>query len=96
MKAFLALVNARTMEFVRDTGTLVWNLVFPVAMIAGFAFAFGGQGTDLFKVGVLGPGDPSLAFLHTPQTQFLPYPADQKDAVLTKLRLLKLDAVVDT
>ena len=97
MKAFSALVKARTMEFVRDKGSFYWNLLFPVALVVGFAFAFSGPGDALFKVGVLGPGDPALGFLKTPQTQFITYDAAVPPAqVLSKLRLHKLDAVIDT
>jgi ABC transporter DrrB family efflux protein len=96
MKAFYALVKARTMEFVRDTGTLIWALVFPVLLIVGFAFAFSGDGGPVFKVGVLGPGDAGLGFLHTPQIQTISYSDTEKAALLEKLRLHKLDAVVDT
>jgi len=96
MKAFYALVRARTMEFLRDTGTLIWSLAFPVVLIAGFAFAFSGDGGPTFKVGVLGPGDASLAFLSTPQVQRIPYAEAERAAALEKVRLHKLDAVVDT
>jgi len=96
MKAFYALVKARTMEFLRDTGNLIWTLAFPVLLIVGFAFTFSGNDGTVFKVGVLGPGDPSLGFLHTPQTQFIDYPESEKTDLLEKVRLHKLDAVVDT
>jgi len=97
MKAFVALVKARTMEFVRDTGSFAWALLFPIVMIVGFAFAFSGSGDNLFKVGVLGAGDPSLAFLKTPQAQFIPYDATQdREALMNKLRQHSLDALVDT
>lgn len=97
MKAFNAMVKARTMEFLRDRESLAWSLLFPLLMIVGFAFAFSGNGASLFKVGVLGPGDPALAFLKTPQTQFIPYEPTQDRAVLmNKLRQHQLDAIVDT
>ena len=97
MKAFYALVKARTMEFVRDKGSFYWNLLIPVVLVLGFAFAFSGPPDSLFRVGVLGPGDPALAFLKTPQTQFITYEASVPQAqVLNKLRQHKLDAVVDT
>ena len=96
MNAFFALVKARTMEFLRDTGTLIWALAFPVVLIAGFAFAFSGDGGPVFKVGVLGPGDNALAFLTTPQVQTIHYADSEKGALLEKVRLHKLDAVVDT
>ncbi len=97
MKAFTALVKARTMEFVRDTGSFAWALLFPIVMIVGFAFAFSGNSDSLFKVGVLGPGDPSLGFLQTPQTQFIPYTAaEDREGLLNKVRQHSLDALVDT
>lgn len=97
MKSFLALVKARTMEFVRDTGAFAWTLLFPIAMIAGFAVAFSGNDNNLFKVGLLGPKDPALTFLSTPQTQILTYPAPaDRELVLEKLRKHELDALVDT
>ena len=54
MRKFLAVLKARTMEFVRDRGTFFWNLLFPILMVAGFAFAFTGDGKTLFKVGLIG------------------------------------------
>ncbi len=55
MKKFLAVLKARTMEYVRDRGTFLWNLFFPVVMVAGFAFAFGtGESKTLFKVALIG------------------------------------------
>jgi ABC-type multidrug transport system permease subunit len=47
--------KARTMEFVRDRGSLIWNLVFPIVLVFGFAFALGGSGDRLFKIGVIAP-----------------------------------------
>jgi len=96
MKAFSAMVKARTMEFVRDKGTFYWNLLFPVVIILGLAFAFSGTNPNLFKVGVIGGTDTSLAFFQTPQTQFIPYQSQDLDQILGKLRGHKLDAVVDT
>ena len=57
MKAFIALVTARTMEFVRDTGSFLWALFFPIAMIVGFAFGFSGGDNTLFKIGLVGGND---------------------------------------
>lgn len=55
VKKFMAVLKARTMEYVRDRGTFLWNLLFPILMVAGFAFAFGtGESKTLFKVAVIG------------------------------------------
>ena len=97
MKAFLAMVKARTMEFIRDRGSFAWAFIFPILMIVGFAFAFSGNDNTLFKVGVTGPGDPGLGFLKTPQTQFITYDATvSRDVLMNKLRQHKIDALVDT
>jgi len=96
MKAFYAMVKARTMEFVRDRGSLAWSLAFPVVMIVGFAFAFSGNSNTLFKVGMLGSDDPGFPFLKTPQVQFIPYVAADRESLMNKLRQHGLDAVVDT
>ena len=96
MKPFIAMFKARTMEYVRDRGSFYWSLLFPLVLVFGFAFAFNGS-SSLFKVGVLGATDPSLAFLKTEQVQFLTYTAETKaDSVLDKLRHHSLDAVIDT
>ena len=47
-------MHARNMEFLRDRGTLFWNLIFPVFLVFGFAFAFSGRDDSLLKVGVIG------------------------------------------
>lgn len=97
MKAFNAMVKARTMEFVRDRGSFAWAFLFPIVMIVGFAFAFSGNGDALFKIGVLGPGDETLGFLKTPQAQFIPYDAStDREDLMNKLRQHNLDALVDT
>ncbi len=51
-----AMVHARNMEFLRDRGTFFWNLIFPFFLVFGFAFAFSGDGEEMFTVGVYGQG----------------------------------------
>lgn len=43
-KRFWALFACRNLEFTRDRSSLSWNLLFPLSLIAGFAFAFPGRG----------------------------------------------------
>ena len=54
MKKFWAVFVARNLEFFRDRSTLIFNLVMPMALIFGFAFAFPGGGGTTFKIGVVG------------------------------------------
>lgn len=49
------LFTARNKEFYRDRGSMSWNLLFPVLIIAGFAFAYSGKPKPLFTIGVLKP-----------------------------------------
>ena len=48
----LAVWHARNLEFVRDRSTLVFNFLFPLALVIALRFIFGGQPRPLFKVGV--------------------------------------------
>ena len=97
IRKFAAMYRARSMEFFRDRGTLIWNILLPVLLVFGFAFAFGGNGQSLFKVGVIGKPNPSLSFMQIKQIQFIPYNTNTADqqAVLQKLRQHKLDMVLD-
>lgn len=49
-KRFLAVLKARNKEFLRDRAALSWNILFPVLIVAGFAFAFSGSPIDRYKV----------------------------------------------
>lgn len=93
MTRFRALFHARNMEFVRDRGTLIWNLAFPILLVFGFAFAFGGGGDDVFSVGYLGERPADLEFFSLEHVEFVQY-TDREDA-LEKVRYHQIDLVVD-
>ncbi len=65
-KRFLALLSTRNKEFIRDRSSLGWNILMPVLIVAGFAFAFSGNIGEKFKVGVV-----SQTTATTPSKQFL-------------------------
>lgn len=92
---FWAVFMCRNMEFLRDRSVLAWNLVLPVSLIAGFAFAFSGHGLYMYKVGVLGDGAAwqNRGFFTTQYIQFIPV-TDQKLA-LTKVERHQLDMLID-
>jgi ABC-type multidrug transport system permease subunit len=75
MRKFSAIFKARTMEFVRDRGTFFWNLLFPVVLVFGFAFAFSGQDQTLFTVGIIGEPTEDFAFMEIEQIEFIRYGA---------------------
>jgi len=48
-----AIFIARNREFMRDRGTLTWNLVLPLVLMFGLSFAFSSDGRNEYTVGVL-------------------------------------------
>ena len=53
MQRIYAIFVARNREFLRDRGTLAWNLAMPIILVFGLAFVFSGEGRDQYTVGVL-------------------------------------------
>lgn len=53
-KRFYAVLKARNYEFIRDKSALGWNFLFPILIVAGFAFAFSDKSIDVYKVGIYG------------------------------------------
>lgn len=92
-KQFAAMFKARTMEFVRDRGTFFWNLLFPLFLVFGLAFAFSGGDEKIFKIGVVGEAPAGAAFMELEQAAFIPY-GDAEEA-LRKLERHQIDLVVD-
>lgn len=74
-KRFWSVMNGRNKEFIRDTGALAWNFIFPVVVVFGFAFAFSSDSQNIFKVGLVGsPTDltaEKLPFAATHNIQFV-------------------------
>jgi ABC-2 type transport system permease protein len=92
-RQFAALYKARTMEFVRDRGTFYWNLLFPVFLVLGMAFAFSGGDEKLYKIGVVGTPDPLVRILDMEQMQVIPY-VDAMEAS-QRLERHQIDFVID-
>lgn len=98
MRKFVALFIARTMEFVRDRGTFFWNILFPLILVFGFAFAFSGDQDALFSVGVIGTGNPPAQFSEIPGIEFIRYSGqgtESREGVINRLRQHQLDMVLD-
>lgn len=98
MKKFWAVFIARNLEFFRDRSTLIFNLVFPVILIFGFAYAFPAGGGTSFKIGLVGDlpaaGSPAdVAFLHYKHLQFVRY--SELGIPLDRLAHNQLDMVLD-
>jgi ABC-2 type transport system permease protein len=98
MRRFWSVFVARNLEFFRDKSTLIFNLVFPIVLIFGFAFAFPGGGGTTFKIGTVGSppavgSAADVAFLHYQHLQFVPY--DSLAAPLDRLAHHQIDMVID-
>lgn len=104
MKRFYAVFMARNREFVRDTSALAWNILLPVLIVAGFAFAFSGKASNLYKVGIYHTTNnieeirtvtPPLyqPFLQTQYIQFIP--VHEIDKAITKVERHQLDMLLD-
>ena len=54
MRAFLALLRARNIEYFRDRSALAWSFLFPLLMIIGCAVAFSTPDPAVFRIGLHG------------------------------------------
>lgn len=89
-----AVFIARNREFLRDRSALTWNIVFPVMLVAAFAFAFAGGKADLFKVGLYRTTDVPLDFLQTDYLDFIP--VSDRAAAVVKVDRHQFDMLIDT
>ncbi|MGI9236394.1 MAG: ABC transporter permease, partial [Woeseiaceae bacterium] len=91
-----AVFKGRNREFVRDRGTLAWNLLLPVVLMFGLTFALGAD-RNAYTVGVLQDGDAIAAeqhpFLGMRYIKFVPM--NDKDAALLKVSRHQLDLLVE-
>ncbi len=96
-KHFFAVLAARNIEFFRDRAALAWNILFPVLIVAGFAFAFSGDQIDLYKVGVYGDQSAQKkqqnSFLATEHIQFIP--VTELQPAIVRLERHQLDMLFD-
>jgi len=74
LKRIYAIFRARNLEFVRDRGTLAWNLILPIMLMFGLSFIFSAD-RPVYTVGVLQEAaeiDPTLhPFLGTRYIDFV-------------------------
>ena len=96
LKRIFAIFRARNLEFVRDRGTMSWNIVLPIALMFGLSFIFGSERAE-YTVGVLQNAaeiDTSMhAFLESRYIEFVAV-AD-RDEGFRKVARHQLDLLVD-
>ena len=81
LKRIYAIFRARNLEFMRDRGSMSWNIVLPVALVFGLSFIFGGGDRPQYTIGVLqsAPDIDSSAhpFLQTRYMEFVAVQAEE-------------------
>ncbi len=91
-----SIFKGRNREFLRDRSSLAWNLLLPVVLMFGLAFAFGND-RNAYTVGVLQDGEEIVAdqhaFLGMRYIRFVAT-SDREDA-LRKLARHQLDLLVE-
>lgn len=95
-KRFLAVFNARNKEFLRDRAALAWNILFPVFIVAGFAFAFAGEPINRYKVALLQDNTESKSatvFLNTEYIHF--YHVKNLQQTVTRVERHQVDMLLD-
>ena len=93
---FLALLATRNKEFIRDRSSLGWNIMMPVLIVAGFAFAFSGDIGKQFKVGVINQDIATAQakeFLALKHIEF--YQVDDIDRSIKKIQRHQVDMLLD-
>ncbi len=101
LRRFFTVLAARNREFIRDRSALGWNILFPILIVAGFAFVFSGKPLDQYKVGVyaeapaqkLATAKEEQAFFHTGYIQFIP--VTRLTSAITRVERHQLDMLFD-
>lgn len=99
-KRFSALLSTRNKEFLRDRSSLAWNILMPVLIVTGFAFAFSGDIGDEYKVAVINQDSASASaqqFLQLKHIDF--YPVENSEAAIaraiTRVQRHQVDMLLD-
>jgi len=98
VQRFWAVLIARNLEFFRDRSTFIFNLILPIALVFGFAFAFPGDGGTSFKVGTVGQTPVAgsamdTPFLHYKYINLISY--SSLETPLDRLAHHQIDMVID-
>ncbi|MDA0679860.1 MAG: ABC transporter permease [Proteobacteria bacterium] len=91
-----AIFRARNLEFVRDRGSMSWNLILPIALMFGLSFIFSNERAE-YTVGVLQTDAEIVVsrhpFLDTRYIEFVT--VTDRDQALRKVSRHQLDMLID-
>jgi ABC-type multidrug transport system permease subunit len=94
MNQLLGLFVARSKEYYRDRGSLIWSFVMPPLIIAAIAMAFSGQEAPLLKVGLYPNAETPSVFADASYIQTVHF--SDLDKANTKVRHHQIDLLVFT
>lgn len=96
LKRFLALLSARNKEFLRDRSSLSWNIVMPVVILAGFAFAFSNNTIEFYKIGIANNTQSATLISQFTETKYIEFiPVDDLERARVKVQRHQLDLLID-
>jgi ABC-2 type transport system permease protein len=100
LRRLFAVWHARNLEFLRDRSTLIFNFLFPLALVIAFALIFGGQPRPIFKVDVIAPPGAALdaglhPFLGTRYVNFVGIEPAALEATVRKVERHQVDLLLD-
>jgi len=99
-RRLMAVWIARNLEFLRDRSTLIFNFLFPLALVIAFAVIFGGEARSLFKIGVIAEANATLdgqlhPFLGTKHVDFYAVDPAALDQAVRKVERHEADLLLD-
>ncbi|MCW9047605.1 MAG: ABC transporter permease [Gammaproteobacteria bacterium] len=93
---FISILKARDREFVRDRSALAWNILFPLLIIFGFAYAFTGDQLDQYKVGVIHQSENNeISFYSTQYIHFIDINELERTTAIDKVKRHQLDMLLE-
>ena len=100
LRRLFAVWYARNLEFLRDRSTLIFNFLFPLALVIAFALIFGGQPRPIFKVDVIAPPGATLdaglhPFLGTRYVEFVGVEPGALESTVRKVERHQVDLLLD-
>ena len=100
LRRLAAVWHARNLEFLRDRSTLIFNFLFPLALVVAFALIFGGQPRPVFKVDVVAPPGAALdatlhPFIGTRYVDFVRIEPQAIESAIRKVERHQVDLLLD-
>jgi ABC-type multidrug transport system permease subunit len=94
-KRIYAIFHARNLEFLRDRGTLAWNLILPVMLVFGLSFIFSAE-RPVYTIGVLQSAPEIDADMHPfLETRFVDFVViDDEETGFRRIARHQLDLLV--